>query len=267
MRKLKRTAAAALAGLMAAAMTGCGITEKLGMFLGSKETPYERYEAAQKLLNEAEGMEIDIDGDIRIEMSGISLDMGYDMDCAMEGNISDSGMKMAMDMKMDVMGNQMDASYWYSDGYYYMDAMGQKVMYPMAQEDIQGQINGQIGMGLQKESDFKSIEAEKDGSTYRITYVVSGEKMQGLLETVMNAIGQEADIELNLEDAKGVMVVDEDNVPLSNQISMEMQVEAEGQQMEMALDMDVAYGDIGSHVSVTLPDVSQFRKTESPSAA
>lgn len=246
--------------LGAAALTGCG----------SKETPYERYMAAQKILSQAEGVKFDTQGSLKVGVTGVTVTMDLGMDGAMKKAGDGGDMEMAMGMDLGIMGESVEMDVWYHDGYYYIDAMGEKAKSPTETGDIQEQLEGQMGMVELDEDDFESIEAKKDGDTVKITYTMDGDKLQSMIDLVLGLANQGTDaqdLEFSLDEAGGTLVVDEDNNPISNEISLNMQITADGQQIEMGMDFEITYEEIGDEVEVTFPDFTQFPESAEPAVA
>lgn len=258
---MRRKAVALVISLsLAATLGGCG----------SKEKPYEKYVAAQETLAQAEGIKFETEGSVKVGISGLTITMDLDMDGAVKKVEDSDDMDMAMEMEMGIMGQNLEMDFWYNDGYYYMDTMGEKVKYPMETGDMQDKLESQLGMLELSEDDFKSIEAQKDGDTTKLIYIMDGDKMQSMIDLIMGLVNQQTsadNMEFSLEEVKGTLVVDKDNRPLSNELSMQMQMTADGQQVDMDMDMDITYQEIGKDVEVTFPDFSQFSESEDPAVA
>ena len=84
MKRGKRIGILAAGAAMAFGLFGCGEKEM---------TAYERYEAVQKQIREAGGMEYDTDSNIKMKMSGIGIDLDMDMKTILEGEMSSEDLK------------------------------------------------------------------------------------------------------------------------------------------------------------------------------
>ena len=82
--------------------------------------------------------------------------------------MSSEDLKFYTELGMNFLGQELDMKMWYSDGMYYMNAMDQKVCYPVNFSAVQEQIgNVRLQASGLSEEDFKSLDVEKDGENYR----------------------------------------------------------------------------------------------------
>ena len=257
MKRGKRIGILAAGAAMAFGLFGCGEKEM---------TAYERYEAVQKQIREAGGMEYDTDSNIKMKMSGIGIDLDMDMKTILEGEMSSEDLKFYTELGMNFLGQELDMKMWYSDGLYYMNAMDQKVCYPVNFSAVQEQIGNQAPASGLSEEDFKSLDVEKDGENYRILYTADGEQMEEMIQSALGAAGTSLDMDLKMEDMSGTLVVDKENRPVSAQAAVKGEAVIQGQQAEMEITVDMTYKDLGKEVQVELPDPEEYQKIEAPAA-
>ena len=241
MKRGKRIGILAAGAAMAFGLFGCGEKEM---------TAYERYEAVQKQIREAGGMEYDTDSNIKMKMS----------------EMSSEDLKFYTELGMNFLGQELDMKMWYSDGMYYMNAMDQKVCYPVNFSAVQEQIGNQAPASGLSEEDFKSLDVEKDGENYRILYTADGEQMEEMIQSALGAAGTSLDMDLKMEDMSGTLVVDKENRPVSAQAAVKGEAVIQGQQAEMEITVDMTYKDLGKEVQVELPDPEEYQKIEAPAA-
>ena len=170
----------------------------------------------------------------------------------------DPSMAAMMGVSSDEAQIKSDISYYYTDGYYYMDMDGTKLKMPMSLEEIMGQMNTLSSM---TSSSAESISMLKDiaGSggtgaptTYTLTY--SGSAMTGLIDMVMGMMptGTTGDMSISMDDM--IMNVTISGGALSSMSAkMNLTTTVEGQTITMAMDMTISDIKTGDNVKVTLP--------------
>ena len=117
---------------------------------GSKVTAEEVLEKASA--KQQAMTDVDMSGKMAMNMEIAGQSMDFDVDIsAKETGINTEDMKMAMEMKMNLLGQDMSTNTYYTDGYYYTDAMGTKSKVAMNLEELKKTLessNGDTGRYL-----------------------------------------------------------------------------------------------------------------------
>ena len=219
-------------------------------------TPQEIYAAAYEKINSLSGMDAEMTMDIAMTAEGETMDLGMDVDLLMEKPNSED-MKMSMGMKMEMLGIGIDVQAYYSDGYYLMDMMGQKIKYQMPMEDAMDQSAMMQEVAVEALSEITMTE--EDGLRI-LTFSVDPEKLMGdFMEGYMADMGLGNTSEnLEYKTFQGVMKVNEEGYPVDITMELAYTTKTEGILMDCEATITVIYNDPGQPVTVEIPDMSEY---------
>ncbi len=180
MRKIRQIAAAVMAGAMvAAAVTGCA----------GKQDPREVYDAAVAKNAALESM--DVDASMKIGLAQGEENMEVEVVTNIKVHQSDKEhLKYLTTASTTLQGQSMETTAFYTDGYYYMDAAGQKLKYPMDMEEMMKTIEDSVGTTEMTSDSMESIELKEDGENTILTFTADPEKMSDYLDEVMGSAGR-----------------------------------------------------------------------------
>ncbi len=217
-----------------------------------------------------------MDLDVAVQLAGASFMKGdMQMDAAMELNaeqMDQSKMAYTMDVNMEIDPAMAEASglsaeeakiamqmnCCYADGYFYMEADGQKFKMPLSFEEALSQAAVVSAADTAEPiSMLKSISVSKSSAgaqTYHITYAPGA--MNSLIRTVMSAVSTGAAVEtpeIRMEELSMDVTVSNGRVS-GMKMTMGMEMAAEGQTMAMDLLVNIHDMKTGSAVTVALPE-------------
>lgn len=245
----KKTVKLTIATLLGAGLITC--------FCGCGEKdPYEIYSEASKKTNELKSTETSAKMTMTLSAEGSSFEIPMNMDIKVSG-VGTDNILMDMQMNLEILGQSVTTTGYYTDGYYYMDdSTAGKIKYAMDLEALQEQIStGSAKTDLKKE-DFEELTVEKKDKDYILTFKL---KKDSLNETIDSALGSMGDmlsgIDMNIElsDINGTMTVNKDGYIASQQMTIPMTTAVEGQEMTLDIDLECTYVDPGKEVTVELP--------------
>ena len=153
MRKsVKRAAIIAVSALLAMSMAGCA----------KKKDPKELYTEAIKKNQELSSMDMSSVVKMTMSQGEETIDVDVDMDIQM-ADVNTDKMKYVAKGSTSLMGQSIETSMFYTDGYYYMDMMGQKMKYAMDMDKLMEQVKQTTDNGNLNVEYMKDIQAKKDG--------------------------------------------------------------------------------------------------------
>ena len=160
MRKsVKRAAIIAVSALLAMSMAGCA----------KKKDPKELYTEAIKKNQELSSMDMSSVVKMTMSQGEETIDVDVDMDIQM-ADVNTDKMKYVAKGSTSLMGQSIETSMFYTDGYYYMDMMGQKMKYAMDMDKLMEQVKQTTDNGNLNVEYMKDIQAKKDGDTTILTF-------------------------------------------------------------------------------------------------
>ncbi len=245
---MKKVSVLLFTAAMALSLAGCG-----------GQNPKKIYDDAAKKTAELDSMDVSSVIAMKMTQGEETKDIFLDMDMKISG-INTDGMKYQADANTTMMG---PIFMYYESGYYYMDAMGQKIKYAMDLDAMMKQIKQSTeGSGMDS-SYLKDIQAKKDGENQNLTYTVDATKMDSYLQDIMSQMRTDADrMTYNIKEASGEAVVNKDGYISKQKVKMVFEMELQGETISMDMDVDSVYNNPGQTVEVTTPDLEGYEEVD-----
>lgn len=222
------------------------------------------YEDAVKKTAEMSSADFTSDMTISMIQDEQTIDIDMQMDSQMDG-INTDNMHYVSNMTMSAMGQNMDMTVFYTDGYFYTELMGQRIKYAMALEEMTKQVHSATG-GTLASSMLKDIKAEKDGDFQKLTFTADPAKMDEYMQTVMgsltNTMGSMADVEMKISEGSGSMTVSKEGYIAEQNIKMKLETTANGSTAKMDMDVHVVYNNPGQEITVEIPDTEGYQEVD-----
>lgn len=193
------------------------------------------------------------------DSSSQTISMNYD------AKISDSGednMKMAMEGALSASGVSIDMNIYYSDGYYYLNMMDQKMKQQMDVSNLQKQISSTTSQSQLPVDNYKNIvvSQDDDGNTvldYELNEDGLNEYIQMAADQISSASGSTASSDdldgIRISSFSGTRTLDKDDNTLKDSAEFVM-VSSSYEGETVTVTMEVTYNNPGKSVTVTLPD-------------
>lgn len=248
---MKKVLALLLTGAMALSLAGCG-----------GQNAKKIYDDAAKKTAELDSMDVSSVIAMKMAQGEETIDISMDMDMKISGINTDS-MKYQADANTNMMGQNQELSMYYENGYYYMDAMGQKIKYAMDLDAMMEQIKQSTEGSSMDSSYLKDIQAKKDGENQNLTYTVDATKMDSYLQDIMSQMGTDAEgVTYNIKEASGEAVVNKDGYISRQKVKMVFEMELQGETISMDMDVDSTYNNPGQTVEVTTPNLEGYEEVD-----
>ena len=246
----------------------------------------ETYRAMTAAMNTVDANAMDVDLDMRMDMTITAGGKTEKVPATMQGNMKmivaeDGSVQMAYDMTTVSQGIQAEAGMWMKDGWVYLsseaDGQTMKVKYSVEDQLAAVESLSAANMGVMNVSGLATLEsvtAKTAGSNTEYTIVI-GEGVNGLLGSVLDMVGQGAagidGMNMRLGKMTATYTVDSKGnmkkVDMAFTASVKMDVPMEdGQIYSMAADYDydmtMTVNATGKNVKVTFPDFSDFQEID-----
>lgn len=251
MRRWKKTAAIFMAGALAVtAAAGCA----------KKPDPKEIYSAAVEKNNSLASVDMDVTMKMTMTVEEETMDMEVSSNTKMDQSDKEH-VKFITDSSVAMDGMNLDTTVFYEEGYYYMEAMGQKMKYPMDLESLTAQIEESVGSTTLPVESLDTVEAKKDGDNQILTFTANPEKMNDYLAKVMGAMGdvsQVSGLNMTVNSASGEYTIGKDGYYTDMKMNMDLSMESQGASVGMILDVTGTVHQPGQPVEITLPDTADY---------
>ncbi len=249
MKRARRVSVWLIVMAMVCSLMGCAKEPEL--------TPEEVYMAAYEKLNALTSMDAEVNMDASMTAEGETVEMGMDMGMLMENRGSED-MKIAMEMNMDMLGISINIQAYYTEGYYLMEMLGQKIKYAMSLEDALDQ--AVMMQEVEKEALSEITMTEEEGIR-TLKFTLDPNKIaDGYMDEYFDTMGI-SDVEgdgIAYENMTGTMTVNEEGYPMSICMNIACVIEVDGVAMEGEAVVEVRYNNPGQPVTVEIPDASEY---------
>ncbi len=209
---------------------------------------YKTYQDVVAKMDSVKAYEAKTEGTITIKSKDAEIPM------PMEGVVkqvnSDNG--ILMEINSSVMGQMTTA--FYTDGYLYASAVGQKAKMPMPLEDLKSSSNS--GYLNFNEAAIKVSKIE-DGSNgdKNISFTLDGKAMNDVaskfIEKFTQALGQS--VSVTLSDLDYACTIDKDSMIKSYNVKFVATLSSEGEEITLTYDTNVSYT-VSDDITINLPD-------------
>ena len=226
--------------------------------------PKSVYQAAMEKTAQLPSTDMSMKMDGTISVAGQSMDYSATVGAKVVQK-SQYDFDMAMNMQMNIMGVSVIYNTYYTDGYYYMDLLGQKMKMEMNLKEAMEQI-ASMGGGFLDGTEYLS-DFSMDGN--KITYTMKADALNQVLDRVLgeelNYLDlAEEDIGVQMSDFKGTAVIDSNGYLAEESVSGAIETQTMGETVSMTMNMQVIYNNPGQPVSITMPDLSDYVEMEIP---
>lgn len=226
----------------------------------------EVYRAAYAKNEALTSADVDASYVMSMEMEGMTLDIGMDMNMKMKG-LPDN-IEYVASGTMDLLGAEIPMTMFYTDGYMYTDTMGQKTKQPMEAMEAVAQANSTMS-GVEVDlSAMRGMRMHTENGNTVISYTMDPSAMNSIMDSAMmdmsayDAMG--ADYQVVINRCEGTMTINSEGYYEAASIYMDMSatISAEGESMDVGykIDMDMTYNNPGQEVNFELPSTEGYQE-------
>lgn len=229
------------------------------------ENPAELFDRVMQKNNEVQSVEIQSGVHSVVLAKDILPDGEMKVDMAMHAqmDLQDSmDFKYLAQVASSVLGQDSYSLVFYTDGYYYVDANGVKLKYPMPLEQIVSSVQNGISNTSMESSYMKGISVHEVNGKRVLAYEANTKKLnknvKEALGNVMNALGTDAALDMNIQEMKGAYVLDDNDyiIYMTNYIVYDMEVL--DQPMTCITLMETEVQNPGEPVTVEIPSTEGY---------
>lgn len=246
-----------MGAVLTLALTGCSSGE-------SKDYKAIYNEAVQKGA-ELEDMEASIVMDMKMSMGDQEMTMKMDSEVKTAKN--DAGeQQFYMTAKTDMLDQSVDMTYFYTDGYFYMDAMGSKIKAQMDFEQMVENV-GSAGIDYINADMMDSFNAKEENGEIIIDYTMSADSANQYIKDMMEQMGTAEALaggDFEVKAVSGTANINSDGYISKQLVNMELSITAEGQSMDMTISANSEVKNPGQPVTIEMPtDLDSYQEVDS----
>ena len=220
--------------------------------------PKELYRAAVEKNGALTDMDMTMETKMTMELAGETMDVNMDMNMLMTGyNTPD--FKYQMDATTGLLGQNIEMTAFYTDGYYYMETAGQKIKYPYDLDQITELVQ-ENQTNMVSDDAMTELTAEKEGENTRLTFTGDPAKMTEYTKDLL--AGMQAGTEtadFTIEKAGGSYLINPDGYYIESNVDMDMLMNISGSEVSVNTQVTGTVNHPGEKVEITLPeDLSSY---------
>ena len=222
------------------------------------ENPAELMDRVTAKANALDSMDWDmgIHAVVAMDDMGPEAQMKIDMAMKMQmENVNSGDLRYKAEVATEMLGETAYSVVFYEDGWYYVDAAGTKLKYPMDLEGMVTSLEGTTAMTDLSSSYMKAMTVEEINGLRVLFYEADAAKMNGYMQEVMGTVFSEMnlDVGMNIQDIQGAYVINDTDDIVSMTMSMTFGMDFMGENLTYIVLMEGTVNNPGQPVTVSLP--------------
>lgn len=196
-----------------------------------------------------------------LKMNFAMQDFEMNADATMDMKVKDQfsgNMKYILNMKMNMLGQTIDTTTFYTDGYYYMDMYDNKIKVPMPMDEmVKTSLNAS---DLLQDSDYlQDLQIADDGQGNKVlTYNISADSFNSILGQLLQSMGQTIDSDIKIREFHGSAKINAEGYCYKTSMVMKYVMVIEGQSITGDIMIDLDYINPGQNVYFDLPSTDGY---------
>lgn len=230
--------------------------------------PAAVYLAAQQKNNTLDSMDTNADYVISMSAEGVTMDMGMNLNLKMKG-VRSGNIQFVASGNMSMLGSTMPVNMFYTDGYYYMDMMGEKQKMAMPMDEALSEAAGNMDVNSSDLSMMQNLQMRKEGENTIITYEANPESMNQYMNSMVgdSLAASGYNTSYNIKSSSGEVVINKDGYYTAQKMHLDMDMvmtdPSSGQTMNFGCKMDVnmTINNPGQPVDFAIPSTEGFAES------
>ena len=152
--------------------------------------------------------------------------------------------------------DEVTMNYYYADGYYYMDMIGQKSKYSMSMDEIIKQVESFIQIDDLQSDTLEDLSMDKDGNNKVLSYKLNQEEAANLTDSIqgqMKTLLGNADVNIAMESGNGTTTINEEGYITAQSVKMVCKASVDTEEMTLGVDMNIVINNPGQNIIVEKP--------------
>lgn len=251
---MKKFLSVVLSACMVLSFAGCG----------AGQDGKEVYDAANKKTQELTALDTSYTMDMTIKQGEETMDVSSSMNMKMDAINTDS-MRIYAEGVTTSAGQDIDTKMYYENGYYYMEAAGQKFKYAMDLETLMETAEQSMGGGTMETDYLSEVSVKKDGDNQILTFTADASKMDAYVQEVMASMSSMPGMEgvtYTIKEVSGEATVNKDGYFSKVDIKMSLDMTMGTESVSMDMTMNTVYNNIGQPVEIIAPDLEGYQEID-----
>ena len=251
---MKKFLSVVLSACMALTFAGCG----------AGQDGKAVYDAANKKTQELTALDVSYTMDMKMKQGEETMDISSNMAMKMDA-INSENMRIYAEGVTSTEGQNIDTKMYYENGYYYMEAAGQKFKYAMDLETMMETAKQSMGGGTVETDYLSEVKVKKDGDNQILTFTADASKMDSYVQEIMASMSSMPGLEgvtYTIKEVSGEATVNKDGYFSQVNIKMSMDMAMGAENVSMDMTMNTTYNNIGQPVEITTPDLDSYQEID-----
>lgn len=219
----------------------------------------------EKVLNDnvnQSDMDAGLTMNMEMAMEGLTMNIGMAGDMKVK-NATSENMQYLMNLNLNLLGQQMNMTSFYADGYTYMDVAGQKMKVPTDYASALETSQTAQMMYADNMSYMQDVTAADNvGCTRTIYYTMDGTQLNDLVLQILASTDAAAPSTMNMSlgTCKGELTQDGSGNVIQQRMLMDMSMTAEGTPVNYEIFMELNMNNPGQPVDFALPSMEGYEE-------
>lgn len=223
------------------------------------------YEAADKKMQELNSLDVFYTMEMTMKQGDQTMDVSSSMNMKMDSITSAENLRILGEGTTSADGQDIATMMYYENGYYYMEAAGQKIKYVMDFEAMleaaEQSVGGNVNVAYMKE-----VKVNKDGDNQILTFTADASKMDDFVQEMMASMGNITGMEgvsYTIKEVNGEATVNKDGYFSNVKVNLSMDMSMGSESISVDMHMDQTYNNIGQPVEITAPaDLDSYQEID-----
>ena len=219
----------------------------------------------EKVLNDnvnQSDMDAGLTMNMEMAMEGLTMNIGMAGDMKVK-NATSEDMQYLMNLNLNLLGQQMNMTSFYADGYTYMDVAGQKMKVPTDYASALETSQTAQMMYADNMSYMQDVTAADNvRGTRSIYYTMDGTQLNDLVLQILASTDAAAPSTMNMSlgTCKGELTQDSSGNVIQQRMLMDMSMTAEGTPVNYEIFMELNMNNPGQPVDFALPSMEGYEE-------
>ena len=217
------------------------------------------YAAALKKTNELDSFATTASVSMKMTSGAESYDVLVDMNMKVK-DVYTSKIKILYDMNMSMMGENIAASMFYVDGYYYMDMLGSKIKMAMPMDEIMETTKSSSSGMMQDLEYLQDVQVTEDGAGNKVyTFICKTDSMNSAMGQILQGQMGVSDVSsMQIREYRGTMTVNAEGYAIASSILLKMDATVLNVPFTYDMKIDLNYINPGQPVDFVLPSTDGY---------
>lgn len=203
--------------------------------------------------------------DLSYYLDASSLDIRLEMNTKMNHMTDPANMRYMAYLRMTLLGEEVEGSIYYENGWAYTDMYNQKIKQEMSVSEMMSNMNEFTDSFVTTLDYMDELSLTTDGENRILNYTLNDTKFNEYLSLILGTASMSSlldDATVSIRNASGNYVINPEGYCTNAKIYMDMSMTMYGETINISIDANVGYANPGQPVSIDAPNTAAYASTD-----